>query len=344
MCPYYISLTTKADHPDFIGGKATPIVTTSKKKSNTGAIAGGVVGGLVVIGAAVAIALWMIRRSRKPARGAQQLHTGSELRPSHMRSMSDISTFKAPEGLGYSNLTGGTLNGGGGGLMPPTSPIQTHFTGSTRSVPYMSTVVGGASTAPYGTASPPPVPRAPTPGGGSSIRIEDIVVPFTAPPTLDANMDRKNPNGAFPVTMYSDPNAPHPNTTPMRMEITRPRTPVGRATQRLNYNPPSYEAASPGGASSSGRHGHSHNRSKQGSTDTTHSMTSSRTGVPGQTPNHSPNTSISMPGIAGQMSTLPGVREVAGPTAPVHGRKVSASTRDVKARPDDDAFSARDIA
>jgi hypothetical protein len=231
--------------------------------------------------------------------------------------------------------------------MPPTSPIQTHFTGSTHSVPYISTVFGGASTAPYGTtaSSPPPVPRAPTPGSGSSARIEDIVVPFTAPPTLDANMDRKNPNGAFPVTMYSDPNAPHPNTTPMRMEITRPHTPVGRPTQR--FNPPSYEASSPAGESSSGRHGHSHNRSKQGSTDTNHSMTSSRTGVPGQTPSHSPNTSISMPGIAGQMSTLPGVREVASPTTPaqaLHGRKVSASTRDVKARPGDDAFSARDIA
>lgn len=298
-------------------------------------------GGLVVIGAAVAIALCMIRRSRKPM-GAQQLHTGSELRPTHMRSMSDMSTFKAPSNLGYANLTGGSMNGGGGvGLMPPTSPIQTHFTGSTHSVPYMSTVVGAA---PYGTtaASPPPIPRVPTPGGGSSGRIEDIVVPFTANPTMDANMDRKNPNGAFPVTVYGDPNAPHPNTSPMRMEIVHPRIPV----PRVNRNPPSYEAASPGGASTSGRPGHSHQKSKQGSTDTTHSMTS----LPMSTPSHSPNTSISMPGmpgIAGQMSMLPGVREIAGPTIPPqvhHGRQVSASTRDVKTRPEDDAFSARDIA
>lgn len=176
----------------------------------------------------------------------------------------------------------------------------------------------------------------PTPAAGGGGRLEDMVTPFTSPPSLDANMDRKNSNGAFPL--YSDPNAPHPNTTPMRMEIVHPRTPVPRNAQR--FNPPAYEASSPGGAaSSSGHPGHSHSRSKQGSTDT-HSMTSNRTGVPGQTPGHSPNTSVSTPGIAGQMSLLP-------PTTPPqaqHGRKVSASTRDVKVRPEDDAFSARDIA
>jgi hypothetical protein len=69
-------------------------------------------------------------------------------------------------------------------------------------------------------------------------------------------------------------------------------------------------------------------------------MTSSA--MPQSSPSHSPNTSISMPGISEQMSTYPGPPTTSA--QPQHGRQVSASTRDEKVRPGDDAFSARDIA
>lgn len=221
--------------------------TTPKKSKNIGAIVGGVIGGIVVICLAVGTAFWMLRRQRQLTQSEAALST----RPDHMRSISDVTTGSNAKSIGYATLTSSPMTN----TNPPTSPTILTHSSSIRSIPFMSSI--GGSVAPYGTASASPAPGRQTPR-------EDVIVPFTLPPT-SSNPDRKHASGA-PV-VYDPPNAPPPNA--LRMDITRPVTPA----QRTRFNPPPYEPSS-GDGSSSGRPQH---RGKQASTDTLdYSLTSSR--------------------------------------------------------------------
>jgi len=298
----------------------TNSVTAPKKSKNIGAIVGGVIGGLVVIGAAIAVAFYILRRQTKPVQPGSSHSLGEK--PAHGRSFSDLTTNSNNP---YTTLSSTPMH-------PPTSPtILTHNT-SVRSVPFFSSVA--ASTVPYGTASPPPVPRqavSPPPANR-----EDFIEPFTLPPSN--NGDRKQANGAYPV--YDPPSAPPQNT--VRMDITRPVTP----SQRARYNPPAYTESSPG-ASASGQNSRPPHRGKQASTDTLQSVTSSRNHGTRPTTDHSPNSSASgMANIVGQMGVAnpPQNNQGSGSTMPQgHGRQVSGS-RDEKVRPTEESFSARDIA
>jgi len=230
----------------------------------------------------------MLRRQRQLIQSEAALST----KPDHMRSISDVTTVSNAKSVGYTTLSStpmGTTN-------PPTSPTILTHASSVRSLPFMSSIAG--SVAPYGTASPPPVPL-------PSNR-EDVVVPFTLPPT-SSNPDRKQANGA-PV--YDPPSAPPPNA--LRMDIMRPLTP----TQRARYNPPPYEASSASAnESSSGRPQH---RGKQASTDTDFS---------------------SSPGMANISSAV-------NPSAmrPVQRSESREHNRQPPPTPTEASFSARDVA
>ncbi|KAF5338258.1 hypothetical protein D9758_012829 [Tetrapyrgos nigripes] len=87
------------------GGNSTtpqPPDTPSPKKMNVGAIAGGVVGAVVVLALSALLAFWLIRRQRK---------TRSEdgigiVKPGHERSLSDMtqSTYPQPSDFPYSQM------------------------------------------------------------------------------------------------------------------------------------------------------------------------------------------------------------------------------------------------
>lgn len=275
---------------------------------------------MVVIAAAIAAAIYILRRQRQSAPGTVPLSGTS----GHMRSMSDITTSSQA----YTALTSAPFK-------PPTSPtILTHNT-SVRSVPFMSSIT--ATTVPYGTTSPPPpiVPltaASPPPRN----RVEDVIEPFTTPPQ-QANLshDRKQSNGGgFPV--YDSPSAPPVGG--IRMEITRPTTPS--ESQRVGrYNPPAYSEPS---SKNGNRPAH---RGKQASSDTLHSLTSSRNHGTRPTPAHSPNSSGSgMANIAGQLPASNNESTGSGTNSPGHGRQVNTS-RDTKRRPpEDENISGRDIA
>ncbi|KAF9560288.1 hypothetical protein CPC08DRAFT_708220 [Agrocybe pediades] len=319
------------NHADVTASSSAP--APHKKSSNVGAIVGGVVGGLVVIAIAAAIAFYILRRGRMPTHVAPSF-TDSSMK--HVRSESDLTT----SARGYTTLSSTPLH-------YPTSPtVLTHNT-SVRSLPFQSSMA--ASTIPYGTASPPPLPVGSPPPGmqGASpppmpANREDRVEPFTLPPS-NVPGDRKQAGpGGFPI--YDPPTAP-PNA--VRMDITRPVTPTQRPGGR--YNPPAYTESTPG-ASGTGSHSR-HHRIKQGSTDTLHSLTSSRSHGAAARPNHSPNSSLG----SARPSNITGQLTVANPsyntnpsaaTGSGHGRQISGgSSRDEKRpRAESDSFNPKDLA
>ncbi|KAF9482363.1 hypothetical protein BDN70DRAFT_875114 [Pholiota conissans] len=300
--------------PDFVSTGTTTTPATHKK-TNVGAIVGGVIGGLLVIVGAIAAALWMTHRQRKASKEPTGIY---EKHPGHMRSKSDLSTasnMKSNHG-GYASLSTNAMSN------PPTSPtIMTHNS-SVLSMPFLSSVAN--STAPYGTtiSSPPPIHSrqgALTPAPGP-----EHVEPYTLPPTVD-NPDRKQSNGGFPIQVYDAPNAPPPAM--MRIESTNAQPPPSRG----RYLPPSYEYAQSSTGSSSGQRLPRH--AKQDSTDTDHSLTSSRNA-------HSPGASMSgMANIVNQMDIAPPPHEE---HQSGHGRQVSTS-RDEK-RLNRETFNASDLA
>ncbi|CAA7266365.1 unnamed protein product [Cyclocybe aegerita] len=305
----------------------------SRKSTPVGAIVGGVIGGLVVIAAAAAVAFYILRKQRAhgSSKGPSSL---MGLGTTHMRSTSDVTT----KSMAYTTLSSTPMV-----TNPPTSPtVITHGTSSVRSMPFFSSVIGSSY-----SPSPPPAPlRQASPPQNR----EDIIVPFTLPPAND-NPDRKQANGAYPI--YDSPTAPPPGMGAMRIEAAaQPASP-----QRRRFNPPAYTETSPGdtsGSASGSRH-----RGKQGSTDTNHSTPSSgRTGAPQQQrPAHTPANSGSSIGQIGVASAGAGVGANVGianaldraegapaPVRPqVHGRQLSGNSRDDKRQPPGE-FSASDIA
>ncbi|KIM39075.1 hypothetical protein M413DRAFT_447428 [Hebeloma cylindrosporum] len=229
-----------------IAAEGKPDLTKSSppKKRNIGAIVGGVIGGVVVIFIALGIAFWMLRQQRQ----LTQSKAGLPTKPDHMRSISDVTTGSNVKSVGYTTLTSSPMVH----TNPPTGPtILTHGS-SIRFIPFVSSIAG--SIAPYGTASASRPPDRRTPTVPLSSKPEDVIVPFTLPPTF-SNLDRKQANGA---PIYDPHTAPPPNA--LRTDIKRPVTP----TQRARYNPPPYEAPSADGPSS----GRPHHRGKQACTET----------------------------------------------------------------------------
>jgi hypothetical protein len=261
-----------------------------------------------VIAGGVIIALWMIRRQRK-SKAPSGMYDGRPL--GHVRSNSELSTatdnMKSTHGH-YASLPPN-------GMYPPASPTVLTHTTSVRSVPYMSSV---AATTPYGI-SPPPLARQ-----GSSTAIQDLIEPFTLPPTVD-NPDRKQGNGGFPIQAYDSPNAPNPNI--MRMDSVAHTQPA--SSSRRIYNPPTYNESTSGRDSPRPQH-----RDKQPSTDTLTSLTSSRNAGHAT---HSPSHSASgMANIAEHMGPPP-------PHESEHGRQVGPS-RDEKRRPPLESVNGADLA
>ncbi|KJA21933.1 hypothetical protein HYPSUDRAFT_41541 [Hypholoma sublateritium FD-334 SS-4] len=256
--------------------------STTHKKSNVGPIVGGVLGGLIVLVGAAIVAFWMIRRHRKVNHGVSApMHIRPEHHARNMSEMSAASMLKLPEVGGYTQ-------------MPPT-PASPTMTSSMLSLNYFTR---------RSVASPPPVSiRQTTPGPR-----EDVIEPYSLPPTVD-NFDRDRKRAHGPQPIYGNPSDP----PPMRVDSTRPQTPT-----RGRFNPPPYVPSSPGSSSTGQRPRH---LEKQPSTDTQHSLTSSRNGG---THTHSPNASGSgMPSMITQV-------ERANATSPAHGRTLSGESRDEK--------------
>lgn len=237
-----------------------------------------------------------------------------------MRSMSDVS------GRGFTPFSSTPLN------VPVSPTIMTRNT-SVLSAPY---TIAPSTTVPYTTASSPPPRQTDTASPPPQVprNAENIITPFTDPPSNTATHDRKQSNGSgFPV--YEDPNAPPVGGA--RMEITRPSTP-GQGTSRGRYLPPTYSE------STTAPRGH---RGKQESTDTVQSLTSSRAHGQRST-DHSPNASGSgMANIVGQMAQ--GSNDHSrGPSLSAgvsgHGRQVGGSRDEKRPITEDGSFSARDIA
>lgn len=257
----------------------------------------------------------MIRRQRK-SKAPSGMY---DARPSgHMRSMSDLSTatnMKSAHGPYASLPPNGMFTN------PPSSPTVLTHTSSVRSAPYMSSV---AATMPYGTSSPPPHPIV---RQGSSTPIQDLIVPFTLPPTVD-NPDRKQGNGGYPIQVYDSPTAPPPNV--MRMDtVAHTQTPT---SSRRIFNPPTYNESTAGRDSPRPQH-----RGKQLSTDTQTSLTSSRNaGNITHSPSHS-------------ASGMVNIAEHMGPPPPhesyesEYGRQVGPS-RDEKRRPPPESVDGNDLA
>ena len=279
----------------------------------------------MVIGIAIALAFFMLRRQSKRLQAKSTAMEGNDGRPPHMRNISD-STMNS----GMKSMTYTTLTSSGPMMMtnPPTSPtIRTHNT-SEHSLPY--------STATPFSSPPPPLPRT-SPSLSRSDRTEDIIVPFVLPPTVD-NPDRKQANGEYPV--WDSPSAPPVNSNIMRVQSSVTRTP----TERARYNPPAYAESSPSrsGTGTPPRH----NRGP-GSSDTGHSVRSNGVTQP-STPGHSPANSGSniyapMPMAIPDVSAAPAYPMPGNTMSQGYGQQVGPAA-DLKRRPTADSITGGDIA
>ncbi|PPQ63554.1 hypothetical protein CVT24_004784 [Panaeolus cyanescens] len=301
----------------------------AKKSNNIGPIVGGVIGGVVVIGAAVALAIYILRRnkSRNAANQNQMQHTGDSNMYGHMRSLSGA-TQKSDLTSGghiYSTLTSTPMF-----TNAPTSPtIQTHPASSVHSVPYLGSLMAG-------TASPPPHPGNISRQHTPPVNREDIVVPYTEPPNGREFSDRKHPGG--PGIVYDSPDAPPPNVAAMRMEIIRPSTPP-----RARFNPPAYSETSPEGSagpSATPRRLHG----KKGSADTNHSFSSSvpRAQSPTITIATTPVNPLALYNPSSSSPHHPPANNIHGES---NDRQLASPSRDEKRlSPQSDSFYGNDLA
>ena len=193
----------------------------------------------------------------------------------HLRPQTDMSTP-----IDYTTLSSSPMR-------PPTSPtIRTHVTSSILSFPFFSSAGSSVPSPPSVrhqlSVRQPPSVRQQSPPPPSVHRDETAVEPFVLPPSNTPNPDRKQANGAYPV--YDPPTAPPP--TIMRVDA-RPTTPTQGG--RARYNPPAYteqtKVSPEAGGGSSSRPPPTSGRvhAKKGSSDTQHSITSSRSGGAGTT-------------------------------------------------------------
>ncbi|KAG6902001.1 hypothetical protein C0995_005801 [Termitomyces sp. Mi166 len=262
-------------HHDLV--QSSPLAHESS--SHLGAIVGGVIGGLAVIALASGLAFWMYRKKRRQIKLSVS-HVGPD-GSKHARTISDLSQ-KSGIGYGYQQLERSftTSPTSQPPLSPTTGTMHTH-SASVNSLSYFGSV--SHSVIPYGTsASPPPAGRAispallspsPPPNTQGNNR-ENIIVPFTLPPSetvshqgSNVNLaDRKRPDGAI-IPVYDPPNSLPTHAVPVDALSET-------STSRLRVNPPAYSAVDQASIAPS-RAVHS----KKGSADTQLSTDSKTSGV-----------------------------------------------------------------
>ncbi|KAG6849766.1 hypothetical protein H0H93_005448 [Arthromyces matolae] len=268
--------------PDVVVSASTP-----KKSSKVGPIVGGVVGGIAVILLAAGVAFYLQRRkkqSRDDYATNKVAHSNGD-GPGHARTVSDLSTKSNLIGFGYQQLDRSFATS-------PSSPppmsvtsgtMHTH-TGSVNSLSYFGSV--SHSVSPYGAASPPPtiartlspsispppVPSLPT-QPQAALNREDIIVPFTLPPS-DTNSsshghptDRKRADGA--IIPVFDP----PNSFPVAVAPATESGETSASGSRPRVNPPAYSVVDQASIAPSRSH------AKKGSGDTQFSIDSATSGV-----------------------------------------------------------------
>ncbi|KAF8306148.1 hypothetical protein DL93DRAFT_2088910 [Clavulina sp. PMI_390] len=189
------STTTSSSPNTATGATTTGHSTTSNPpssshSSNTGAIAGGVVGGIIGLGLVALLAYWLMRnvnRPRTPAAVALPSDGGSD---EAMMATGGISRVGGPAATQYamSETTGRTPTNLSGG------PASAYYAGSPP-----PRIAAGATNIP--NYNPYPAPQTPyyAPSGGGG----GYTVPNSAHPSTASRYPAYPPQSSFPRTQYS---------------------------------------------------------------------------------------------------------------------------------------------
>ncbi|EAU93624.1 hypothetical protein CC1G_02854 [Coprinopsis cinerea okayama7 len=292
-----------------------------KSKSSAGPIAGGVIGGLVVVFGAAALAFFLLKRHRKKIALAKGI-VPPDFQQSHYRSPSDASAVS----MSYTNLSSSP------GPYAPTGHTPTVRTHETSAYPF--SVFG----TPDRVSGPSNTPASPTPAHTrqtSATSREDIITPFNLHAALTPSPppgDRKMPLGSVPH--YDSPNAP-----PARADDALFQTPP-----RGRINPPAYtpEDTSPSPPPVAHASGSRRVHGKSGSTDTHRTQTTTvsaqqRSWAVGHSAANSISDYTTSPPPIDARSGVPEGTTFSPTTE-------SSYPRDVKRRPTDDDFNGRDLA
>ncbi|KAF8060823.1 hypothetical protein FPV67DRAFT_1673659 [Lyophyllum atratum] len=251
-----------------------------KKSSSTGAIVGGVVGGLAVVIIAGLIAFFMYRRKQRLRQPSATANHGYGDTSGHARNISDLSRKSNGIGLGYQTQDRSFATSPSS--QPPMSAtsgtMHTH-TSSVNSLSYFGSA--NHSVAPYSSPSPPPVARTLSPSPPPHhmrMNREDIIVPFTLAPSPQAvsrqgshsNLtDRKRADGAI-IPVYDSP-----NSLPTLNNRSGESSGESNVPSRMRRNPPAYSAVDESSQVARSRPAHT----KKGSSDTQHSLDSNTSGA-----------------------------------------------------------------
>jgi len=229
----------------------SPTRLNSKKSTPVGAIAGGVVGGVLVL-CAGAVVFWFMRRRKN---GPQRPE-----RPIHGRSMSDLSQKTA---------TTNYHPGFGDGRSYATSPTVRTHSSSAHSISHFGSAQGSIFSSPIQPPArllspPPPVPLLP-------MNREDVIEPFIVSPTSPAPrspppLRRKasSDTSVQPVVRVEETIPEEDSSTPGRRRVNPPAytpSPYASQTQLVSSSP------GPGVANREIR-GHRPGRGEKGSQDT----------------------------------------------------------------------------
>ncbi|KAG6817290.1 hypothetical protein H0H87_010632 [Tephrocybe sp. NHM501043] len=294
--------------------------SSSKKSSSAGPIAGGVVGGLAVILLAGGLAFYLYRKKQKRNQVAMT-HIVDDDGRGHARTVSDLSQKSNGIGYGYHQIDRSFVTSPSSQVpMSPTSGTMHTHTSSVNSLSYFGSV--NHSVGPYGVpSSPPPVARTTSPLSSSSppppahvgLNREDIIVPFTLPPSAESssrqgsnanlNTDRKRADGAV-VPIYDSPNS-------LPSHLVQSGSQLGDNPGRTRLNPPAYSAVDEASiAPSRARPLHS----KKGSGDTSYSIDSTTSGgVASAVQRHTSGGSVSaIDDVITQMGFTQGGESVSG--------------------------------
>lgn len=198
--------------------------TEKTKTSHTGAIAGGVVGGVAVLAVAAAIAAFMLRRQRIAKHRVAQANNSRPIMDH--RPLSDISVGSPYAKMQSMTAMGMTPFPGSPSSLPEASvnSLSYYNSGGGTSMPFSSPHSGAIT---YMSPTPSTLPNR-----------EDVIVPFdlgSPSPTREDRAGKEHDGVVVPI--YDSPNArPQLNT-----EIVTP-------SRRLN--PPAYSPFTPQAASS----------------------------------------------------------------------------------------------
>ncbi|KAG6854194.1 hypothetical protein C0991_009507 [Blastosporella zonata] len=275
-------LASKKGHQDVV--QPPP---STHKKTNAGPIAGGVIGGIAVILIGGGIAFFLYRKTQKQREKPVKLTHIDDDGRGHARTTSDLSQKSNGKsngvgiGYGYNQMDRSfiTSPSSQAPLSPTSGTMLTHDAMSVNSLSYFGSV--NHSVAPYGPTSPSPAATRPlspfftSPPSHIGMNREDIIVPFTLPPSSEGvshqsshvNLaDRKRADGAI-VPIYDSP-----NSLPSHVGPTAGSS-IGDSPARTRVNPPAYSAVD-GVSIAPARQMHS----KKGSGDTTYTIDSMTSG------------------------------------------------------------------